>query len=98
MKNDRYEAFSIIIKSREDGQSWFDIFVDLVTETCEGGGGDCILTEEEMLDEDNFNCDNHEHTAVIECTCGMESAAGWTGTLSQCYKRLMPDEEWDEEL
>lgn len=37
MEEDRYEAFEIIIKARQDGQSWFDVFVDQVTETCEGG-------------------------------------------------------------
>lgn len=33
---DRYEAFEIIIKAREDGVSWFDIFTDMITETCQG--------------------------------------------------------------
>lgn len=32
----RYESFDIIIKAREDGGSWFDVFVDMVTENCEG--------------------------------------------------------------
>lgn len=97
MNEDRYEAFEIIIKAREDGQSWFDIFVDMVTETCEGGGGDCILTEGEMSGDANFDCNVHEHTEIISCTCGMESAGGMTGTLAQCYKWVMPDEDWDEE-
>lgn len=33
---DRYEALDMIIKVREDGQTWFDIISDLITETCEG--------------------------------------------------------------
>lgn len=79
MKEDRYEAFEIIIKSRDDGLSWFDIFVDMVTETCQG-------TSEP---DENGNYEG--------CTCGMESAGGMTGTLAQCYKWIMPDEDWDED-
>lgn len=45
MAEDRYEAFEIIIRARTDDQSWFDIFVDQVTETCQGtveeGGCTC---------------------------------------------------------
>jgi hypothetical protein len=30
----RYEALDIIVKVREDGQSWFDIISDLISENC----------------------------------------------------------------
>lgn len=33
---DRYESIEMIIKSREDGVSWFDYFFDLITENCQG--------------------------------------------------------------
>lgn len=33
---DRYESIDMILKCRADGESWFDIIFDLITETCEG--------------------------------------------------------------
>lgn len=35
-EEDRYEALDMIIKVRSDGQSWFDIIHDMITEECEG--------------------------------------------------------------
>lgn len=90
---DRYEALELIIKVREDGESWFDVIMDYISGDCEGGGGDCIL----FGDASDPDCDFHDHTEILPCTCGLESAGGTTGTLAQCYKWLMPDEEWDEE-
>lgn len=91
MNEDRYEALELVIKIREDGTSWFDIITDLISENCEGGGGECITDDEEE------DCDFHEHEEVIPCTCGLESAGGMTGTLAQCFKWLMPDEDWEDE-
>lgn len=33
---DHYETVEMVLKSREDGVSWFDYFFDLITENCEG--------------------------------------------------------------
>lgn len=33
---DRYESLELIIKARDDGQSWFDVIIDMITENCEG--------------------------------------------------------------
>lgn len=33
---DRYEAISLIVKVRDDGENWFDIIADLISENCEG--------------------------------------------------------------
>lgn len=94
MAEDRYEALELIIKVREDGVSWFDIITDLISEDCEGGGGDCIVEDHNCDDNDGDDC---EYDEVIPCTCGLESAGGMTGTLSQCFKWLMPDEEWEDD-
>ena len=36
MGEDRYEAISMIIKVREDGKSWFDVFLSEVADECQG--------------------------------------------------------------
>jgi hypothetical protein len=33
---DRYESIEMILKCRADGESWFDVLFDFITETCEG--------------------------------------------------------------
>jgi len=47
MENDRYEAISLIVKQREDGQSWFDCLYDLVTKDCKS---------DPELDENTCTC------------------------------------------
>jgi hypothetical protein len=37
-ENERYETVELVIKSRSDGRSWFDVIYDLVTEECQGDG------------------------------------------------------------
>lgn len=78
---DRYEQISLIVKERMDGESWFDIIFDYIAGDCEGGGGDCLIAE-----DDESDCDDHEHDKIIPCSCGMESLGGTSGTLDQCYK------------
>ena len=60
MSEDRYESLELIIKAREDGQTWFDIIMEIVSGDCNGE----------------------------ECTCGLESAGGSSGTLDQCFRHL----------
>ncbi len=91
MSEERYEAIEMIIKSREDGRSWFDVIEEIISQDCTGGGGDCILAAGEDSD-----CDDHEHTELFPCTCGLESMGGTSGTLQQCYKWLDPDGDWEE--
>lgn len=79
-KEDHYEGLELIVKSRQDGVSWFDIISDLITQDCEGGGGDCIVE-----DGDESDCDDHDHEELLPCTCGLESMGGSGGTLEQCY-------------
>lgn len=80
MNEDKYEALELIVKCRADGESWFNIVSDYITQDCEGGGGDCLVE-----DGDASDCDDHEHDDIIPCTCGMESMGGMSGTLDQCY-------------
>lgn len=77
---DRYEHIDMILKSRPEGPSWFDLLFDFIAQDCQGGGGDCIVEE-----DDESDCDNHDHEEVLPCTCGMESMGGTQGTLQQCF-------------
>lgn len=101
MSEDRYEAIELVIKERSDGRSWFDVLEELISQDCTGGGGDCITSCgcERYVEEceDCMDCDDHEHTELFPCTCGLESMGGMSGTLNQCFKWLMPDEEWEED-
>lgn len=36
VNEDRYEGINLVIRSRQDGQSWFDVIENLISETCEG--------------------------------------------------------------
>lgn len=81
-KEDRYEQIELILKSRPDQAYWFDVISDYISQDCEGSGGDCIV-EEDNYDSD---CDDHEHTELFPCTCGMEYMGGTAGTLKQCYE------------
>lgn len=78
--DDRFEHLDMIIKSKPEGPSWFDILSDYISQDCQGSGGDCIIEEGDYSD-----CDDHEHTELFPCTCGMESMGGTAGTLQQCY-------------
>lgn len=81
MSKDRYETIRLILKERSDGRSWFDVIDEFISQDCEGGGGECILAEGEDSD-----CDDHEHTELFPCTCGLETMGGSSGTLEQCFK------------
>jgi hypothetical protein len=51
MNEDRYETLDMIVKVRPDGQSWFDVISDLITENCEGDPeveGSCTCGLESM--------------------------------------------------
>lgn len=39
-EEEKYEAISLTIKSRQDGVAWFDIIFDLVTDNCDTGISD----------------------------------------------------------
>lgn len=47
---DRYEVINLIVKSRPDGKSWFDVVFDMITEECQGDGDekDCTCGMESM--------------------------------------------------
>lgn len=95
MEEIRYEAITLIVKSRADGKPWFEIFEEMIAGDCEGGGGDCIMEPGEDSD-----CADHDHEEIIQCTCGLESMGGMSGTLDQCYRWTMPDisdEEWERD-
>lgn len=68
---DRYESINLIIKARLDGESWFDVIHDYLSQDCEG------IFEEELPDGN--------YTDGKPCTCGMETMSGMSGTLQQCY-------------
>lgn len=87
--DDRYESIEIIVKARQEGESWFDVISDYITQDCEGGGGDCLVE-----DSDESDCDDHEHTELFPCTCGMESMGGTSGTLDQIYESKRINENW----
>lgn len=36
MDEDRYEAIELIVRSRADGVSWFDVISDLISADCQG--------------------------------------------------------------
>lgn len=76
MEEDRYERIELIVKARED-ESWFDTIFDYISGDCEGGGGECL--------DKYSDCDEHEHSPELPCTCGLESMGGTAGTLQQCY-------------
>jgi hypothetical protein len=40
LSEDRYEALELIVKSRQDGKSWFDIIYDLIASNCQGSEED----------------------------------------------------------
>lgn len=80
-EEDRYEALELIVKVRQDGESWFNIISDLITSDCQGGGGDCLVEN-----GDESDCDDHEHSEEFPCTCGLESMGGSTGTLDEAYR------------
>lgn len=47
---DRYESIELILKSRTDGESWFDVIFDMITSDCQGTPYD------EETDEDGDPC------------------------------------------
>lgn len=86
---DTYEHLDMILKTKPEGPSWFDILSDYISQDCQGSGGDCI---NECGCDSSFedceacsDCDNHEHTELFPCTCGLVSMGGTQGTLQQCY-------------
>lgn len=36
MEDDRYEGIELILRSRDDGQSWFDVLFDMIAADCQG--------------------------------------------------------------
>lgn len=70
-EEDRYEGIELILKSRADGISWFDVISDYITQDC-----DSVQLED---DEEGFE-------QWSPCSCGMEYMGGSGGTLDQCYK------------
>lgn len=78
-EEDRYEHIELIVKTRFDGEAWFDVLHDYITKDCQGSGGDCVTEDEDS------DCDDHEHTELFPCTCGMEHMSGMGGTLQQCF-------------
>lgn len=69
---DRYEHIELIVKSRPDGEDWFDVIHDYITKDC-----DSVPVRLED-DEEGFE-------QWTPCHCGMESMSGMSGTLQQCY-------------
>lgn len=67
---DRYEHIELIVKSRPDGEAWFDVIHDYITKDC-----DSVRLED---DEEGFE-------QWSPCQCGMEHMSGMSGTLQQCY-------------
>lgn len=66
---DRYEHIELIVKSRQDGTSWFDVIHDYITQDCDSV----------QIDPDDEDSD------WTPCKCGMEHMGGMGGTLQQCY-------------
>lgn len=36
MEEDKYEGIELVVKSRSDDKSWFDVIFDMISENCEG--------------------------------------------------------------
>lgn len=66
---DRYEALNLIVKARSDGQSWFDVIHDYITESCEGTDSD----------EDDCTCGMESMSGAVEQT--LEQAYAYTTTV-----------------
>ena len=80
-EEDRYENINMLLKTpAPDGSSWFDYLEEIISKDCQGSGGDCIVEP-----GDDSDCDDHDHTELFPCTCGMVSMGGTQGTLQQCY-------------
>lgn len=69
-EEDQYEHIELIVKARPDGESWFDVIHDYLTQDC-----DSVRLED---DEEGFE-------QWSPCHCGMEHMSGMGGTLKQCY-------------
>lgn len=87
---DRYENIHMLLKfPAPDGSSWFDYLDEIISKDCQGAGGDCINEcgcDSSFEDcESCSDCDNHDHTELFPCTCGLQSMGGTQGTLQQCY-------------
>lgn len=87
-EEERYESLELIVKCCQDGEYWFDVISELISGNCEGGGGECIT------DDEDSDCDDHEHEEILQCTCGLESMGGCVGTLEQCYDSQRISEKW----
>ena len=49
MTEDRYETLEMILKSREDGRSWFDVLLDYIAQDCHGSETDlCTCSLQHM--------------------------------------------------
>jgi hypothetical protein len=69
-EEDRYEHLELIVKSRPDGESWFNVIHDFITKDC-----DSVRLEDDAEGFEQWS----------PCQCGMEHMSGMSGTLQQCY-------------
>lgn len=69
-EEDRYEHIELIVKTRSDGESWFDVIHDFMTKDC-----DSVRLEDDAEGFEQWST----------CQCGMEHMSGMGGTLKQCY-------------
>lgn len=70
---DRYEALELIVKCREDGESWFDIIQELISKDCQGSEDDPCTCGLESLGG---------------CSGTLDECYRWTGTADDLVDRV----------
>lgn len=93
----RYETLDMILKCRTDGQSWFDIISDLITESCEGDPeveGSCTCGLESMGGSSGTLDQCYRHCGIADDLVGPVNKAD----LLRVLENFITEDEEDQKI